>query len=174
MRLCIVGAMLAVALFVAVPAPASARAGVPPPPGTLEYCGRLVSLRDTVTGVRAASTGPAVFAAIRKAAKEFRRVAADAPEMIADDMAVLATSFSDLERALRPLASTIRPAKSQAEYDRMVARISAVVTRWQDAQDQQAITDAQAAVDQWLENACGFRLSTTDTATSSTTTTTGR
>jgi len=158
--------IFAAALLVAVPT--TARAGVPPPAGTVEYCGRLVSLRETATGVRAAMTGPAVFAAIRKAAKEFRQVAADAPDKIADDMALLAKSFSDLDRALRPLASTIRPAKSQADYDRMLARIQRAYTEWRDAQDQQAITDAQAAVDQWLENACGFRLAPSDTTTTTT------
>ncbi len=168
-RIRVVGVVvLAAALLVASPASA-ARAGVPAPPGTEEYCGRLVSLRDTVTGVRAAMTGPEVFAAIRKVAKEFRRVAADAPDMIADDMALLAKSFSNLDRALRPLASTIRPAENQADYDRMVARVSAVVTRWQGAQDQEAVNDAQAAVDRWLDNACGFRLSTTDSTTAPTT-----
>ena len=164
--------MLAAALLVAVPAPA--RAGVASSTATQEYCGRLVALQDTVTGVRAAMTGPTVFAAIHKVAKEFRKIAADAPEKIADDMGLLAKSFSDLDRALRPLASKIRAAKSQADYDRQADRVSAVFTRWSKAHDQQAIADAQAAVDDWTEAGCGFRLSSGtgssgDTATTTTT-----
>jgi hypothetical protein len=166
--------MLAAALLVAVPAPARAGVGVAASTATQEYCGRLVALQDTVSGVRSAMTGPAVFTAIRRAAEEFRSVAADAPEKITDDMALLAKSFSDLDRALRPLASKIRAAKSQADYDRQAARVSAVFTRWSKAHDQQAIADAQAAVDDWTEAGCGFRLSSgtgssSDTATTTTT-----
>ena len=162
--------MLAAALLVAAPAPA--RAGVASSSATQEYCGRLVALQDTVTGVRAAMTGPAVFTAIRTAAKEFRKVAADAPAKIASDMALLAKSFSDLDRALRPLASKVRAAKSQADYDRQAARVSAVVARWSKAHDQQAIADAQAAVDDWTEAGCGFRLSSGTGASGDTATTT--
>jgi hypothetical protein len=167
--------MLATALLVAVPAPARAGlVGVASSTATPEYCGRLVALQDTVAGVRAAVTGPAVFAAIRRAAKEFRKVAADAPGKIADDMALLAKSFSDLDRALRPLASKIRAAKSQADYDGQAERVSAVFERWSNAHDQQAIADAQAAVDEWTQASCGFRLSSgtgssDDTAATTTT-----
>lgn len=151
--------LVVLATGLAMVAPASARAGVPPPREVTQYCARLVVLRDVASGVNAAASGAEVFAAIAKTAKEFRKVAADAPEPIAEAMALLAGSVSDLDRALQPLAATVRPAKSEAALDRMLTRIRRVIARWADAQDQAAVGAAQAAVDDWTESYCGFRLS---------------
>lgn len=147
-----------------------ARAGVPPPPETDEQCARFVQLQDAIGAVRAATTGPATFAAIRKAARQLRKTAAKAPDTIADDMQTLAVSFTELERALRPLAAKVRPTDDEAAATEMLEKVQDVFSRWADTQDVDALNRAQTAVDDWIDAACGFRLAPTDVPTTGTTT----
>lgn len=154
-RLAVSGAVLSGALLgVGVPV----QALTPLPPEAQEQCARFVELQDAMDAVRVQSTSTKSFASIRKAARVFRRVAKQVPDAVRDEMALLAASISDLDRALRPFASKVQRVDDAEEYEDLLAEVQDAFTGWVEDQDAEALGEAQAAVDDWLEATCGFRL----------------
>lgn len=143
----------------------AARAGAPRATASESACADFVALQEAFVGLGGGTTPKEIFASIHRAARVFRRVASDAPEAIADDMALLARSIGALDRKLASLASSVRPAQSRQQLDRMLGEIRDAFASWTRTQDVEALGTAQAAVDDWVDATCGFRLGAGDAAT---------